>query len=191
MPGPGQSRRVIGGSLFAVVVVSLTALVITMIAVIALTAFRGEGTQPGDAVIAAASGTRPAGVVLPDPTLTPGGTFNATVSQICTPGYSKSVRDVSTATKNRVYAEYHITHRAPGEYEVDHLIPLEIGGSNDIKNLFPQPAEPRPGFHEKDVLENTLHDLVCAGKLELATAQRDIATDWYAAYVKYVLGARK
>ena len=191
MPGPGQSRRVIGGSLFAVVLVSLTVLVITMIAVIALTAFRGEGTQPGDAVIAAASGTRPAGVVLPDPTLTPGGTFNATVSQICTPGYSKSVRDVSTATKNRVYAEYHITHRAPGEYEVDHLIPLEIGGSNDIKNLFPQPAEPRPGFHEKDVLENTLHDLVCAGKLELATAQRDIATDWYAAYVKYVLGAGK
>ncbi len=191
MPGPGRSRRVIGGSLFAVAVVSLTVLVITVIAVLTLTAFRGDGTQPGDAVIAAASGTRPAGVVLPDPTLTPGGTFNATVSQICTPGYSKSVRDVSTATKNRVYAEYHITHHAPGEYEVDHLIPLEIGGSNDIKNLFPQPAEPRPGFHEKDVLENTLHDLVCAGKLDLAIAQRDIATDWYAAYVKYVLGAGK
>lgn len=125
---------------------------------------------------------------MPDRALSPGKATNATLAQICTPGYASSVRDVSIDTKDRVYAEYGITHHEPGEYEIDHIIPLEIGGSNDITNLFPEPAEPRPGFHEKDVLEDTLHDLVCSHKLDLATAQDDIATDWYAAYVKYVLG---
>ncbi len=40
--------------------------------------------------------------------------------------------------------------------EVDHLTPLEdltpleVGGSNDLANQWPEAAEPRPGFHEKD-----------------------------------------
>jgi hypothetical protein len=40
--------------------------------------------------------------------------------------------------------------------------------------------------HIKDKLENTLHDLVCANKVDLKTAQRDISTDWIAAHKKYV-----
>src|SRR5262249_31667040 len=72
--------------------------------------------------------------------------------------------------------------------EVDHLIPLELGGSNAIKNLWPEPADPTPGFHQKDALENKLHALVCAGSLDLATAQQAIAANWYSAYVQYVLG---
>lgn len=130
---------------------------------------------------------RPPGLVLPDPDLSPGAVLPAGPAEICVPGYTRKVRNVSTATKNKVYADYHISHHGTGEYEIDHIVPLELGGSNDISNLFPQPAEPRPGFHEKDTLENTLHDLVCAGKLDLATAQRDIASDWYAAYLTYVL----
>ena len=63
-----------------------------------------------------------------------------------------------------------------------------MGGSNDIKNLWPEPAEPRPGFHEKDTLENTLHKLVSDGTVPLGEAQQAIAEDWYGAYVHYVLG---
>jgi hypothetical protein len=37
----------------------------------------------------------------------------------------------------------------------------------------------------KDALEDRLHSMVCEGKLDLRTAQRDIATDWIAAYKKY------
>ena len=109
--------------------------------------------------------------------------------QICVPGYSRTVRDVSEATKNQVYAEYSITNRVTGQYEIDHLIPLELGGSNAITNLWPEPAEPRPGFHEKDILENTLHALVCAGPLDLGVAQHAIASNWYQTYQQYVLGA--
>lgn len=124
---------------------------------------------------------------LPDPALTPGDVFPVGTEQICVSGYSSRVRNVSTATKSQAYAEYHIVTHTTGQYEVDHLIPLELGGSNDLKNLWPEPAEPRPGFHEKDLLENKLHDLVCAGSLDLTTAQRAIASNWYAAYVQYDL----
>jgi hypothetical protein len=66
------------------------------------------------------------------------------------------------------------------------LIPLELGGSNAVKNLWPQSFQTQPwNAHVKDQLENTLHRLVCAGKLDLNMAQRDIATDWIAAYRKY------
>jgi hypothetical protein len=81
-----------------------------------------------------------------------------------------------------VYREYGIVERTTGEYEVDHLVPLEAGGSNDIANLFPEAAEPRPGFHEKDQVENYLHDQVCAGRMSLFDAQRAIATNWLEIY---------
>jgi hypothetical protein len=119
----------------------------------------------------------------PDPACTPGDVFpNVTKDQVCTPGYSSSVRDVPESEKNQVYAEYGIASHATGEYEVDHLVSLELGGSNDISNLFPEAASPKPGFHEKDQVENTLHDEVCNGTLTLAEAQLEIATNWLAAY---------
>lgn len=123
---------------------------------------------------------------LPDSRKTPGDVLAVTKADICTPGYSKKVRDVSEAVKRQVYASYHITTRAPREYEVDHLISLELGGSNSLRNLWPQSYLTTPwNAHVKDKLENHLHSLVCKGQLELAVAQREIATDWIAAYKKY------
>jgi len=120
---------------------------------------------------------------LPDPACTPGDIFpNVTKAQVCTSGYSSSVRDVPASEKDAVYAEYGISHHATGQYEVDHFVSLELGGSNDISNLFPEAAAPTPGFHEKDKVENYLHDQVCKGKLSLAEAQRQIATNWVAVY---------
>ena len=116
---------------------------------------------------------------LPDAACTPGAIFpSATVDQVCRPGYSTSVRDVPPEEKNQVYAEYGITSHSPGQYEVDHLISLELGGSNDIANLWPEPADPRPGFHEKDKVENYLHDQICTGRMTLPQAQSLIATNW-------------
>jgi hypothetical protein len=69
-----------------------------------------------------------------------------------------------------------------GAYELDHLIPLELGGNNDPANLFPEAASPQPGFHEKDLVENYLNHEVCAGEMPLSFAQEQIASDWLTVY---------
>ncbi len=119
---------------------------------------------------------------LPDSACTTGAVYNVTASQVCRIGYSSSVRDVPLSEADQVYAEYGIASHAAGQYEVDHLIPLELGGSNDIANLWPEAASPVPGFHQKDQVENYLHDQVCSGKMSLADVQRAIASNWLVVY---------
>jgi hypothetical protein len=112
-----------------------------------------------------------------------------TVAQVCTPGYSSSVRHVDHQQYVDVYAAYGVPYPEPaGTYELDHLIPLELGGDNSDANLWPEPASPAPGFHQKDGLENRMHALVCSGQLALGEAQQEIASDWYAAYRRYLGG---
>jgi hypothetical protein len=120
---------------------------------------------------------------LQDKACTPGAVFpGVTKQEICQPGYASSVRNVPISEKNQVYAEYGIYHHTTGEYEVDHLISLELGGSNDIANLWPEAASPKPGFHEKDRVENYLHDQVCSGHVSLQQAQYEIANNWLDVY---------
>ena len=125
---------------------------------------------------------------LPDRGCTPGARFTkVTKADVCVPGYAKRVRNVPASVKDSVYKAYGITKHFNGRTgEVDHLVSLELGGSNDRANLFPEAASPRPGSHDKDQLENRLHKLVCDGTLAVATAQRAIAKDWVKAYAKYV-----
>ncbi len=123
---------------------------------------------------------------LPDPKMTPGDVLDVTPRDFCVSGYSSKVRDVPDSVKNQVYQEYGIKSHKPGAYEVDHLISLELGGSNSVRNLWPQPYSGQWNAHIKDKLENTLHNLVCDGKLDYRTAQQAVATDWIAAYQKYV-----
>ena len=84
-------------------------------------------------------------------------------------GYASSVRNVSTATKHQVYVSYNIAKAKQRLYVIDHLIPLEVGGANDIANLWP---ELKDEAHRKDLEENALHGDVCRGDLTLADAQR-------------------
>src|SRR5579864_8408772 len=121
---------------------------------------------------------------LQDKACTPGDIIpDATKDKICVSGYAGSVRNVTQSTKNQVYAEYGVTTHKSGQYEVDHLVSLQLGGSNNISNLWPQPATPTPGFHEKDRVENYLHDLICKkGTLTVQQAQIEIATNWLAVY---------
>ena len=123
---------------------------------------------------------------LPNPQLTPGDTLDVTKADICEPGYATKVRNVPESVKNQAYQEYGIRSHKAGEYEVDHLISLELGGSNSIRNLWPQSYSGEWNAHIKDKLEDKLHALVCSGSLDLKTVQREISTDWIAAYQKYV-----
>ena len=101
-------------------------------------------------------------VDVPAHALTPGVALAVGVSQICQPGYASSVRDVPQSEKAAVYARYRVRW-VPYQHEIDHLVSLEIGGSNSIRNLWPEPYAGRWGARTKDVLENKLHDLVCTG----------------------------
>ena len=124
---------------------------------------------------------------LPDPRCTPGSVFSkATPTVFCKGGYTELVRHVTDATKRKVYAEYGITSHRSGQYEVDHLVPLELGGSNSVANLFPEAAKPRPGFHDKDRLEDEVHDRACAGRNSFRSMQQRIASDWSALYVALI-----
>lgn len=125
--------------------------------------------------------------IVPDQQLTPGNTFDVTAEDLCVPGYTKKVRNVPAEMKREVYEEYGVTSHGSGDYEVDHLIPLELGGSNSIKNLWPESHRTLPwNAQVKDRLEGKLHELVCSGQLDLKTAQEAIAADWIGAYKFYV-----
>jgi len=131
---------------------------------------------------------RPAGVPVvdePNPALTPGAAFAVGRARICVNGYASSVRDVPESEKDAVYARYGVPH-VPYQHEVDHLVSLEIGGSNATSNLWPEPYAGRWGARTKDVLEDRLHDLVCSGTIGLRHAQRIEARNWVAAYKRYV-----
>ncbi len=120
---------------------------------------------------------------LQDPACTPGAIIvSATTDMICQPGYARSIRNVPVSERDQVFAEYGIASHSPGEYEVDHLVSLELGGSNEIANLWPEAASPKPGFHEKDRVENYLHSQMCSGAIPLKQAQIEIATNWLKVY---------
>jgi hypothetical protein len=116
--------------------------------------------------------------IYPNPALTPGDVLAVTNVDVCAPGYASGVRDVSAKEKAMVFQRYGLADVA-GMYEVDHFISLELGGSNAVENLWPEPYAPPPGAKEKDRVENFLHAQVCSGKMTLRDAQEAIRTDWY------------
>lgn len=124
----------------------------------------------------------------PDRACSPGAILPTVgTADICRRGFTRQIRNVSYEEKGAIYAAYGIGHRFNGsDGEVDHIVPLELGGSNGEANLFPQSAAGALGAHEKDQLENRLNELVCRGRLQLRTAQEAIASDWVAAFRRYV-----
>jgi hypothetical protein len=131
--------------------------------------------------------------VYPDPERTPGA-VNPDITQenlantICNPGWStRSIRPPSSYTsrlKKRQMQELGLPG-ASRDYEEDHLISLELGGSpDDPRNLWPEPYGAHPGAREKDAVENYLHRQVCSGAMTLTDAQQAIARDWYKVYLE-------
>jgi hypothetical protein len=101
---------------------------------------------------------------------------------ICVSGFSSRIRPPvaeSDRLKRVAASEYGITDSL-SHYEGDHLIPLEVGGApDDIANFW---DEPRASSAEKDRLESLFHSRVCSGAMALSDAQRQMATNWLAAY---------
>ena len=110
----------------------------------------------------------------PDVRCSPGAYYSGlTRAVICSSGFRTStIRNVSQSEKYAAETEYGMLARLYGRtIEIDHLIPLELGGSNDIANLFPEPGAGNVSYQVKDKLENRLHTMVCARQITLAGAR--------------------
>jgi hypothetical protein len=126
-----------------------------------------------------------AGPLMPNVNLTPGAVRAVTANQVCTADQLEEMRP-PLPVQQAVFHEYGMDGAPAQEYEVDHLITPALGGTDDIRNLWPEPYSSTAwNAHVKDQLEDRLHELVCGGQLDLTTAQHDMATDWIAAYKKY------
>ena len=140
-----------------------------------------------------------ADATLPDSATTPGA-INPDVTQadigqtICVSGWTTTVRPSSSVTGALKVEQLHSGYALKGDvstsdYEEDHLISLELGGSPASPlNLWPEPYNVTGGARVKDPVENKLHSLVCSNVLPLAVAQSAIASNWWTAYETYVAG---
>jgi len=104
-------------------------------------------------------------------------------------GHSKAHRgSMSHARRDEILTHYGLPPGEHPDYEIDHLVPLCLGGSDDPSNLWPQPRrsiEPKWNAEAKDRLERLMCDMVCSGQIDIGTAQEAFAKDWIAAYHKY------
>jgi hypothetical protein len=127
---------------------------------------------------------------LPDRQCSPGAYYSGlTRSVICSESFRTStVRNVPQSQKYAVETEYGMVAKSYGRtMEIDHIVSLELGGSNDIANLFPEAGSGIANYHAKDKLENKLHALVCTGTMTLTAARTGIAKNWKTLY-KHVYG---
>jgi hypothetical protein len=128
--------------------------------------------------------------------LVPAEALNADVTQgtiqetICVPGYTASVRPSTSFTngvKTRLLREQGLPASAAPEYELDHRVPLALGGHpRSLKNLVLQRWAGEDGAKKKDRLERKLQQLVYAYAVQLEVARRAIFFDWQTAYRTYV-----
>ena len=142
----------------------------------------------GSAGVVAESSAR---IIRPNRTLTPGIAHQVSLDKVCSMSHEEVVKQVSPAERQKVFEEYGIPLDQADKYEVDYLVTPGLGGDDDIRNLWPEPYNAASwSARVKDVLEERLHEMVCLHQLDLTEAQRAIATDWIAAYEKYVGASR-
>jgi hypothetical protein len=121
---------------------------------------------------------------LPDSRLTPGATLELTRQAVCGEANVKN-KPVPVVLQQKVFQEYGISAAPPQAYEVDYLVTPALGGAEDLRNLWPQSFSPDWNARVKDDLEDRLREMVCKGDLDLAQAQREIASNWIGAYKRY------
>jgi hypothetical protein len=132
------------------------------------------------------SGLTASAELLPDRGLTPGAARPVAIGEICAMDHDAVIFPVSGAMQKRVFQEYGLGDATADNYEVDYLISPGLGGTDDIRNLWPEPRyDTAWNSFVKDQLEDYLHRSVCTGKVDLATAQKDLSTNWISAYRKY------
>ncbi|MFL6590748.1 MAG: HNH endonuclease [Chthoniobacterales bacterium] len=115
--------------------------------------------------------------LLPNPKLTPGKVATS----------DKDRAGVTVAMEQKVFARYKLPWEYRGEFKIDHLIPVELGGADTLDNLWPQRIRAKPyGSDRKELLAEVLLQKVRAGKMTMGDAQEQISHDWIDAFIDHV-----
>jgi hypothetical protein len=150
---------------------------------IAIVAFSGTSTLLRNRTTSTQEALR----LLPDKALTPGATHPVDLADVCSQREEDLDPAVSAPVRKIVFQEYGVSSTKTDGYQVDYLINPQLGGTADVRNLWPEPYGPTVwNARAKDALEDRLRRMVCDHQIDLASAQHEIATDWIAAYKKYV-----
>lgn len=96
---------------------------------------------------------------------------------ICTSGWTQEASALDqelVPVKAAADAAYNIR----GQSVLVWLVPISLGGSNDVSNIFPMPVTASNDVGAKQNVDATVNKAVCAGTIGLAAAQQAIATSW-------------
>ncbi len=129
------------------------------------------------------------GVSRPKARLTPGVVTTTDTNAVCELPTHGGGNAMSFSTQAAIFAEYGYT--APAQqhkYLLDYLVPVDLGGAAVNANIWPASVR-GVGFYQKVQTDHILRDLVCRRTLSLTLAQHDLKTDWYAAWLRYVVAS--
>ena len=123
--------------------------------------------------------------IRPDQACTPGDYDKLTTAQVCT---SKDRPALPAAERRRILVNYGFN---PATWtgksgELDHRVPVFLGGRTDARNIWP---EPEPVFNTKDRLEVYVQRRICSSHTMRAGYARHIFMgNWVLYYNRYLGG---
>jgi hypothetical protein len=126
------------------------------------------------------------GVSVPKRALTPGAVTTTNTTEVCDRTPAQNAQTIPIGLESQVYSEYRIGPTQQSRYLLDLLVPISLGGAMTLSNIWPATVE-GTGFVQKAQLDHILKDDVCHRFLTLRQAQRALETNWYAAWLKYVV----
>lgn len=126
------------------------------------------------------------GVSVPRKALTPGAVTTTNTTQVCNRTPAQNTETIPVGLEAEVLSEYRIGPTQQSRYLLDLLVPISLGGAMTVSNIWPATVE-GTGFVQKAQLDHILKDDVCHRFLTLRQAQRALETNWYAAWLKYVV----
>jgi hypothetical protein len=143
----------------------------------------GEVTAGPDFVMPIIHG----GISLPERTLTPGAVTTTDANHVCEVQPHSTVPQLTTTLQTAIYAAYGDTSPAAlHKHTLDWLVPYNLGGAGVKANVWPA-ATAGTGFYQKIQTDDILRQLVCRRQLTLAQAQTALETNWYSAWLRYVV----
>jgi hypothetical protein len=122
---------------------------------------------------------------LPNNYYTPGKADKVDQKQLCAATFESSVKPLADWQKNTALERYGVRPESFNG-EMEHLVPVSLGGSNDPDNLYVFHAQGEYTLEAKQRLAAKLHELVCDGKMSVKQAQDVFKKDWTKGYKQYV-----